>query len=329
MTINELYESVAQLGFEDSLDDSGTIRFVQAANRAILQVNSLRPIKRTFVLNHVDPSPYLDTHVKLCERDEDIAFQGNMVKGIYFEVCGEGKAIIKIHKRTRDSQIIPWCKASDAYEICEEISFNTNGFVPFKRIVKNPDRKYVSELVALNDDKEGLFKYSGVVIIEFCGDCLYTIRNLAMYNTITSSDPEKLYPYTEQIPYDMTSLVPDFDRFKTPPLIMCGDRIASDSNYAILGGKTLLLPIAYPGIYTVEYLAKPTPISADLPDNTVIGLDDDLCALLPLLIASYVWLDDEPEKAQYYYNLYTQRAAEISLSTRGDSTLPFISVNGW
>ena len=179
------------------------------------------------------------------------------------------------------------------------------------------------------NEEEALMLYTGDVIIEFSGECLYSIRNLAMYHTITSTDADRLIPYTQHIPYDFTKLVPDFDHFKTPPLVILNNRIVSDGQFAILGGKTLLLPISYPGAYTVEYLAKPKFISEYMPDDTDIGLDDDLCALLPLLIASYIWLDDEPEKAQYYYNMYTQRAAEVSLATRGDSRLPFMSVNGW
>ena len=42
MKISELYESVAKLGFEDSLEDIPA--FFYAANRAVLQVNALRPL---------------------------------------------------------------------------------------------------------------------------------------------------------------------------------------------------------------------------------------------------------------------------------------------
>lgn len=330
MTINELYESVAQLGFEDSLDESGKIRFVQAANRSILQVNSLRPIKNTFTLNHLDPSAFVDTYVTEYERDEAVTFSGDHTKAIYFEVCGEGTATIVCHKRTRKSLFTEeWDDTYVAADNCDKISFSTSGFVPIKRIIKFGG-KYISELVQSNlKEEEAIELYTGTVLIKFEGECLYSIRNLAMYHTITSSDPERLVPYTQHIPYDFTKLVPDFDHFKTPPLIILDNRMVSNGQYAILGGNILLLPISNPGAYTVEYLCKPMLIDANMSDKTAIGLDDDLCALLPLLIASYIWLDDEPEKAQYYYNMYTQRAAEVTLATRGDTQLPFMSVNGW
>ena len=42
MKINELYSAVAKLGFESSLEDISA--FYSAANRAMLQINALRPL---------------------------------------------------------------------------------------------------------------------------------------------------------------------------------------------------------------------------------------------------------------------------------------------
>ena len=35
-----------------------------------------------------------------------------------------------------------------------------------------------------------------------------------------------------------------------------------------------------------------------------IDVPEELAELLPLAVASFVWLDDDPEKAQYYMSLY-------------------------
>ena len=50
MTVSQLYKSVAQLGFEDSLE--GDERFIFAANRALLQVNAIRPATSSYIINH-------------------------------------------------------------------------------------------------------------------------------------------------------------------------------------------------------------------------------------------------------------------------------------
>jgi hypothetical protein len=144
-------------------------------------------------------------------------------------------------------------------------------------------------------------------------------------------DEERIPEFGASIQYDMTKLVSDFLRFGTPLTVIRNGAFLTESNYSIIGGNRLVLPQSGFGAYNVEYIYKPQQFkyTDDIDDDTHINLDDDLCALLPLLIASYIWLDDEPEKAQYYLNLYTERSFAISNATRANSTLPFISVNGW
>lgn len=336
MTLLELYNSVAQLGFEDSLDDGGTIRFLQATNRSILQINELRPRKKTFVLNHIGTGSLTATRVDWCERDEDISFTAHLAKGIYFEVCGTGEYVVKWHKQVRkvvDGEEV-WEDNSD--EIKRE-SFRKNGFVPFKLLAKNKNNKYLADIylpqIARESESKRLEspRYTGTVIIEFVGDFAYTIRNLAMYHTLLSDDEEHIPESNALIQYDMSKLVPDFQRFGSPPLIIHQGNIVLGSAYTIVGNRLALAQSGF-GAYEIEYVAKPQQISynSEISDSVQIELDEDLAALLPVLVASYIWLDDEPEKAQYYYNMYAQRAAELSRATRGDGTLPFVSVNkGW
>ena len=54
MRVSELYEQVAGLGFETSLDD-GNDRFYQAAGRALLQINALRPDYKLYLRRY----PYI------------------------------------------------------------------------------------------------------------------------------------------------------------------------------------------------------------------------------------------------------------------------------
>ena len=332
MTLLELYNSVAQLGFEDSLDDGGTIRFLQATNRAILQVNEIRPRKKLFTLNHIDTSTLTATRVDWCDVDGEMIFTADLAKGIYFEVCGQGNVEINLHKRFRTSEtnedgetVEIW---HDNYpQIGETIQFSTNGFVPFKRLVCLGD-KYITDLMQGNTEDS---YYSGAVLIRFYGDVAFTVRNLAMYHTLVSRDEERIPESGASVQYDMNLLVSDFLRFGMPLSIVKNGVFVTESNYSVIGGNRLVLPQSGFGAYNVEYVCKPQQFAqnVNIDDYATIALDDDLCAVLPLLIASYIWLDDEPEKAQYYYNLYLQRSTEIASATRGNSTLPFVSVNGW
>ena len=336
MTLLELYNSVAQLGFEDSLDDGGTIRFLQATNRSILQINELRPRKKTFALNHIDTSTLIATRVDWCERDRNISFTAHLAKGIYFEVCGIGEFVVKWHKQVRkvvDGEEV-W---EDNFDEIKRESFRNSGFVPFKLLAKNENNKYLADIylpqIARESEANRLesTRYTGTVIIEFVGDFAYTIRNLAMYHTLLSDEKERIPEINQLIQYDMSALIPDFHRFGSPPVIIHNGDVLFGSAYTIVGNR-LALPQSGFGAYELEYIAKAQQINydEDITNSVYIELDEDLAALLPVLVASYIWLDDEPEKAQYYYNMYVQRAAELSRATRGDGTLPFVSVNkGW
>ena len=50
MTVSDLYQAVAKLGFENTLEDDGV--FLYAANRALLQVNAIRPHTKLLRLHH-------------------------------------------------------------------------------------------------------------------------------------------------------------------------------------------------------------------------------------------------------------------------------------
>ena len=89
MTVSQLYDSVAQLGFEDSLEDND--RFIFSANRALLQVNALRPATSAYVINH-RPLKNMASKAtfETLEKIDDLYFYAENVKSFYFEVQGNG-----------------------------------------------------------------------------------------------------------------------------------------------------------------------------------------------------------------------------------------------
>ena len=327
MTLAELYNSVAQLGFEDSLGDDGADRFIYAANRALLQVNALRPATSSYILNHRPlPNVLGGGYDKIYEkRDKTLRFEANGAKAYYFEVCGEGRVKIFIHRSVRDNSGV-W---SDEYVSDDRgvIDFDTDGFEVFKGFIKYDD-KFVTEYPNTEN-----VKYSGTAIIEFSGTYAYTIRNLAMYDTVFSSSIDRIPEYGEFIRYDISKRVPDFLAFGSIPIIIDEKNEKLDKGYYVENGKVLILPYDRPGTYKIEYQRKPRAIKdkdgAELDDTTTLDLEEDLCALMPILIASYVWLDDEPEKAQYYLSLYQAQAAEIEFKNQNNAPIEFKSVYGW
>ncbi len=58
-------------------------------------------------------------------------------------------------------------------------------------------------------------------------------------------------------------------------------------------------------------LEELTPITAKTKDTFEIELPEKVIDLVPLLMAHYVWLDDDVAKATMYYNEYEQFRAKL------------------
>lgn len=296
MRVQELYEQVAQLGFEESLESND--RFIFAANRAIYQINSLRPH-----IAYVDIVHYPLANLLPNSSLEPLFCQGSKIynvasgRAIYFEAMGSGKVLIDDEN---DSSIL-------------DKDFDSKGkFTSYSFIIPNTQNKPIT--------------------VTFKSDYAYALRNVAIYESCLSNDAKDIPCYGAYIRYDLKNIADDFLAFSTPPIV-------EDRNYTRLvdgyeiESDTLLLPYGAPSVYRVSYKRKPKQIgeSGVLPanDESVIDLDEELCTLLPLLTASYIWLEDEPERSMYYKNLYNERAAEIISFSRNLSPAKALNVNGW
>ena len=305
MTIADLYQSVAQLGFETSLEDEA--RFVYAANRALLQVNSLRPATGIYMLNHAPLENKLveDTFTPV-EKVEDLCFEAVDAKTYYFEANGNGVVYVELYDE--DSGV--WAIIG-VEEFAQSNSFSSRrGFI--KR-----DGEFVN----------------GRVRLRFTGPYLYSIRNVALYEHLYSDSVVDIPAFEPFSRYDISSLASDFLALDKPPMKE-GDvepRILNQ-DYGVENGRIILLPYNSKGLYKIVYQKHPgiIPYTGDAFENTTqLSLDDDLCALLPILVASYLWLEDEPEKAQFYFAIYQERAADISRKAGVIEPVLIKSVNGW
>jgi hypothetical protein len=64
-------------------------------------------------------------------------------------------------------------------------------------------------------------------------------------------------------------------------------------------------------------------------ESARIDLPEDVCQILPLLVASYVWLEDEPEKAETYKALFYSEAQKIKDFSSHTSAHLYDSDEGW
>lgn len=303
MRVNELYKQVAELGFATSLDQDARERFYYAANRALIQVAAIRPAIKSCIVNH---RPILNSisDITDLEISEEHCFECTGAKAYFFEYCGTGNAYVEYLD-------------GNEWQLAEQIPLVSQGI------------SYVQ--------KKGFIKvgnnfFSGSTRIRFAkGNYLYAIKDLALYTFVYSERVEDIPAYKECSRYDIKHSNPDFWGFCTPPIKEDTSFERMSAGYDIEGEHILLLPRTVSGVYKVMYKHKPQAILTEYdPQNNEdeIDIEEDLAVLLPVLIASYLWIDEEPEKAQYYLGLY--RESVLAIERKISHSAPTsIYTNGW
>jgi hypothetical protein len=76
-------------------------------------------------------------------------------------------------------------------------------------------------------------------------------------------------------------------------------------------------------------LEDPTPITETTSNNFKIELPEKVIDLVPLLMAHYVWLDDDVAKATMYYNEYEQFRAKLEEELSQNLEVEIYGGLGW
>ena len=308
MTIKELYDSVAELGFETELESERLNGFILAANRAIVQINRIRPATSIYKLNHFPLVNKLSesTYEPVCKDDEALIFSTDGAKSYFFECNGNGIATIE--------------KSTDFGETWETLA-------AVERVSEKGQFEKYRGLI-LDGDKP----YLGLVRIKFSGDYIYWVQNVAMYGSLLSADPESVPAFSKYISYDIASLTDDFVSFVCPPITDAqrDKGFILNTDYFVEGASKILIPASIKGVYDVVYNRRNKQLSLnDDMEETNIDLDSELCCLMPNLVASYIWADDEPTKAEYYLTLYNAQVAEIMAREKNLKPVVYRNKTGW
>jgi hypothetical protein len=306
MTVSELYKQVAQLGFEDSLESDA--RFYYATNRALLQVSTIRPAIRSYSINHTPLANLLKGDMFAVQAHTpgiDDCFVVENAKAFYFEADGNGTARVQ-----------RWDEASGKWE-------DLLGAIPLSSA--RTFKAYSGLVKADGQDVNGLVR------IRFSGEFFYSFRNVALYGSLYSDNEKDIPAYEPYVRYDMSQILDDFLAFDAAPVKEGAPYASMNQGYEI-EGNTVLLPYDESGCYLVRYKHKPSTVqnrSDASADNTVLDMDEELCALLPCLIASYVLAEDEPSLAQYYLTLYREQIAIIDARTKKVAPVRIKRESGW
>ncbi len=278
MTLQELRNDVARLGFESYIEDEEV--FLSSLNRAMKLIYTDRPVSKTIAIPI--GAPKIRIHKKMIEhhRGERITFYADGGIALCFSSTGMGECTIA----------------------------NGNGSETIELIGTDTVTKRI---------------LTGEESISFSGNGYFTVTNLTVYDEIPGSLESDIPSYSPWYELNPESYCTDFRSFASLPTDEHGQIIES----VTLRDGRLYIPRDYSGLIYLTYYRMPSVITED-DDNAIIDISNECSALLPLLTASFMWLDDDAAKAQYYMSLYRDAIANIKRFSVNQIDTAYLT-NGW
>lgn len=135
-------------------------------------------------------------------------------------------------------------------------------------------------------------------IISFWSNYAFNIFDLAIYDRVSSLDPEDI-PEGGPITYfDLRRIYGDYMSFVGPATDVYGVPL---KNCRLIDGR-IEIDSTHAGEVLLTYRRLPTLCVGE--ENEEIDLPKEYLCLLPLLTAAYLWLGIEEARAKYYRSLY-------------------------
>ena len=115
-------------------------------------------------------------------------------------------------------------------------------------------------------------------------------------------------------------------RLRTP--VREDGRYLDGSLFKIVNQKQLWLDKTFRGDLLIEYDVE-MPIFTDGMLAQELPLDNELCLILDVLVAYYLLIEDDPQKAGEYKARFNERYQLIDAQTRKTHTEAYYSSNNW
>ena len=119
----------------------------------------------------------------------------------------------------------------------------------------------------------------------------------------------------------------DFMAFPSHPLSREGVLLHEGRDFLVRGG-TLRIAREAAGPLSVRYLRRPALVTEDTKEEP-LDVAPYAEGLLPLLCASYLWLDDRGDLATHYLALYRTEAEELKAQLYRHGGSKVSCPNGW
>ncbi len=155
------------------------------------------------------------------------------------------------------------------------------------------------------------------------GECSFVVSRLATYTEVYSDSIEDIPDGEGFKVYNLREILGDYHCPTSLPTDSDGREIKG----AVISDGRLTLPAEYSGTVRLIYRRLPRKISS--ADTADIDLPEEYSHLLPLLVASYVWLDREPELASHYRERYCAEAERLKKESRLSVGSVYNNINGW
>ena len=169
---------------------------------------------------------------------------------------------------------------------------------------------------------------SGGVTLTFSTENDGSVENLGLYDG-TGGVP---IPHGggAYVRYALRDRARDFRALAEPPAVWQeGGYVTMTDGYDTDADGNLYLARRLPGSYRVRYLRAAPVVGDAAGDEDELPLDRDQAELLPLLIAYYLLLDEEPDKAAEYLSLFREGALLVRREATAASPAAYRSVNDW
>lgn len=147
------------------------------------------------------------------------------------------------------------------------------------------------------------------VTITFSSAYPSKVKNIAIYaDTFPTVNGVDVVPeYGKYVKYDLKELAPSFYSVFGNSLVYEGENATTYLNttdYYKESDHILVLPKDKPGMYTVYYNAYPEQITAETDDDYILEIDKEVAELLPMYMASQLYMDDDLAIATSYRNYF-------------------------
>lgn len=260
-TLQKMYAADGNEIVEDESTKDYIAGMPYAANEGLQRLSTAgKFIVKAISINHMPSKNLVPEQTAVALNDgSSFTFSADGVKSIYFQYSGIGKAYIT---------------GGD-----EETEISIDSYGSFTEIRGN----YPNAL-------------GNKVTIRFESDYPATVKNLAMYEATFPEDENgaKVPEYGRYIKYDLKELATDFyNLFDNSINYEDGNIYLNTTDYYRESDHILILPSNRPGMYTIYYHAYPVQITEETEEDYVLPIDPDVAVLLPLYMASQLYMDDD------------------------------------